>query len=116
MVHVSHAMWQLFDAMDCLICPILSGSPLPVGSFPSNHDDIDLHFERMAAFAPLATLANASGFPAITVPFGKDAKSLPLPVHLMAPMGGEALLLRLAASLEQDQRWSHVFPVAGLPA
>lgn len=116
MVHVSHAMWQLFDTMDCLICPILSGPPLPVGSFPSDHDDIDLHFGRMAAFAPFATLANASGFPAMTLPFGKDTNGLPLPVHLMAPMGREAFLLRLASLLEQDQRWSHAFPIAGLPA
>ncbi|MCO6177115.1 amidase [Ciceribacter sp. RN22] len=116
MVVVSRDLWRLFDGIDCLLCPILSSAPLPVGSFLTDHADTDRHFERMAAFAPLAALANASGFPAVTLPFGADTDGLPLPVQLMAPMGEEALLLRLAARLEQDGRWQHRFPVAGLNA
>jgi len=116
MVLVSRDLWRLFDGLDCLISPILASAPLPIGSFPSDHADTELHFERMAAFAPLAALANASGFPAITLPFGVDEDGLPLPVQMMAPMGADALLLRLAAVLEQDGRWQHRFPVAGLPA
>ncbi|TRL31634.1 amidase [Rhizobium straminoryzae] len=116
MVLVSRDLWRLFDDIDCLLSPILSSAPLPIGSFPSDHTDTDLHFHRMAAFAPLAALANASGFPALTLPFGADAAGLPLPVQLMAPMGAEALLLRLAAELEQDGRWQHRFPIAGWPA
>lgn len=116
MVIASRDLWRLFDGIDCLISPILSSAPLPIGSFPTDHADTDRHFERMAAFAPLAALANASGFPAITLPFGADADGLPLPVQMMARMGEEAVLLRLAARLEQDGRWQHRFPVAGLNA
>jgi amidase len=116
MVIVSRDLWRLFDGIDCLLTPILSNAPLPVGSFPSDHVDTDLHFDRMAAFSPLAALANASGFPALTLPFGSDAKGLPLPVQLMAPMGGDHRLLRLAARLEQDEHWTHPFPIAGLTA
>jgi amidase len=116
MVLVSRDLWRLYDDLDCLISPILTSAPLPIGSFPSDHADTELHFERMAAFAPLAALANASGFPAITLPFGADKDGLPLPVQMMAPMGEDALLLQLAALLEQDGRWQHRFPVAGLPA
>lgn len=115
MVLVSRDLWRLFDGIDCLMSPILSSAPLPVGSFPSDHRDTDLHFHRMAAFAPLAALANASGFPALTLPFGADQQGLPLPVQLMAPMGAEPLLLQLAAVLEQDGRWQHRFPIAGWP-
>lgn len=114
MVLVSRDMWRLFDDVDVLLCPILSSPPLPVGAFPSDHGDLDLHFGRMAAFAPLASLANASGCPAITLPFGSDAHRLPLPVQIMAPMGGEALLLHLASRLERDQRYTHPFPLAGM--
>lgn len=115
MVLVSRDLWRLFDGIDCLLSPMLSSQPLPLGSFPSNHRDTDLHFHCMAAFAPLAALANASGFPALTLPFGADRQGLPLPVQLMAPMGAEPLLLQLAAALEQDQRWQHRFPIAGWP-
>lgn len=114
MLFVSRDLWRLFDDIDVLLCPMLSGPPLPIGSFPSDHGDIDLHFGRMAAFAPLASLANASGCPAITLPFGQDADGLPLPVQIMAPMGGEALLLQLAQRLEREQRYTHPFPIAGL--
>ncbi|MEN0087076.1 MAG: amidase [Pseudomonadota bacterium] len=115
MVRVAYSLCHIFDRVDCIIAPMLSTPPKPIGSFPMNHDDLDGHFAKMTAFAPPATLANVSGFPAITLPFGKDADGLPLPVQLIAPIGQEALLLSLAERLEAEQRWQHRFPVAGLP-
>lgn len=115
-VLVSHKLWTLFDKVDCILMPMLSSAPLAIGSFPSDHADTDLHLERMTAFAPLACLANISGFPALTLPFGQDEHTLPLPVQIMAPMGREPLLLSLAARLEAEGRWQHRFPVAGLPS
>lgn len=115
-VLVSHKLWALFDKVDCILMPMLSAAPLAIGSFPSDHADTDLHLERMVAFAPLACLANISGFPALTLPFGQDEHALPLPVQIMAPMGRELRLLSLAARLEAEGRWRHRFPVAGLPS
>ncbi len=114
MVYVSRDLHALFDRFDCLLTPMLASAPRPIGSFPSDHRDADLHFARMSSFAPLAALANISGFPAITLPFGVDSAGLPLPVQLIAPMGHEALLLALAARLEGEERWSHRFPITGL--
>ncbi|MBU1304349.1 MAG: amidase, partial [Alphaproteobacteria bacterium] len=73
------------------------------------------HSEKMTAMAPLAALANIAGCPAITLPFGSDTAGLPLPLQLLAPMGGDLSLLAIAARLESEQRWTHRFPVAGLP-
>jgi len=115
-VLVSHKLWTLFDKVDCILMPMLSSAPLAIASFPSDHTDTDLHLERMTAFAPLACLANISGFPALTLPFGQDEHALPLPVQIMAPMGHEPRLLSLAARLESEGRWQHRFPVAGLPS
>lgn len=115
-VHTSRALWTIFDRVDCLLMPMLAKAPLAIGSFPFDHSDTELQLERMAAFAPLASLANISGFPALTLPFGSDADGLPLPVQIMAPMGHEPLLLSLAARLEAEGRWQHRFPVAGLAA
>jgi amidase len=114
-VLVSHRLWQLFDGLDVIVTPMLSGPPPLLGHFATNHADVDAHFGKMTAFAPLAVLANVSGFPAITLPYGADSLGLPLPVQLMAPFGAEKRLLALAARLESDARWSHRFPVAGLP-
>ena len=113
---MSHKLWALFDRIDCILMPMLSSAPLVIGSFPSDHADTDLHLERMTAFAPLACLANISGFPALTLPFGQDEHAMPLPVQIMAPMGHEPRLLSLAARLETEGRWRHRFPVAGLPS
>lgn len=115
-VKASRAMWHLFEAVDVIVMPMLATAPPPIGSFPTDHTDTDLHLERMTAFAPLGSLANISGFPAITLPFGVDADGLPLPIQIMAPMGEEAQLLRLAALLEADGRWQHRYPIAGLAA
>lgn len=114
MVLVSRELWQLFEGFDCLLTPMLSTAPKPIGSYPSDHSDIDLHFDRMTAFSPLATLANVSGFPAITMPFGADGNGLPLPIQFLAPMGCEKLLLSLAARMETELRWQPKFPIAGL--
>ncbi|MBB4349908.1 amidase [Aliirhizobium cellulosilyticum] len=114
MVYVSRDLHALFDRFDCLLTPMLASAPRPIGSFPSDHRDTDLHFARMGSFAPLAAIANSSGFPAITLPFGVDKAGLPLPVQMIAPMGHEALLLALAARLEGEERWSHPFPITGL--
>ncbi|QRM57419.1 amidase [Sinorhizobium sp. BG8] len=115
-VLVSAALWSLFDTVDCILAPMLSCAPPPIGSFPSDHGDTDLHLQRMARFSPTAALANVSGFPAITLPFGRDDEGLPLPVQLIGPMGQDALLLSLAARLEGEGRWTHAFPVAGFGA
>lgn len=114
-VLVSHALWQLFDQVDVILTPMLAGPPPLLGHFPNDHDDATAHFDRMTAMAPLAPLANIAGCPAITLPFGSDATGLPLPLQLLAPMGGDIRLLALAARLESEHRWTHRFPVAGLP-
>ena len=111
-VTLSHAMWRLFAEIDVLLVPMLSSSPLPIGSFPLDHDDVDLHWRRMTAFAPYAVLANAAGTPALTLPFGADPRGLPLPVQLIGPMGSDALLLRLARRLERRRPFGHVAPIA----
>jgi amidase len=114
MPHVSHDLWRLFDGIDCLLTPMLATAPPPIGSFPTDHHDTELHLNRMARFAPLACLANISGFPALTLPYGRDPDGMPLPLQLLAPMGGEPLLLALASRLEAEQRWIHPHAIAGL--
>lgn len=113
-VHASRAVWDIFENVDVVLTPMLSSGPLPLGSFPVDHDNPDLQIRRMTDFAPLAALANVTGFPALTLPFGADGDGLPLPVQLIAPMGQDRLLLGLAGRLEQEGRWQHRYPVAGL--
>lgn len=113
-VLATHRLWQMFHDIDVLVTPMLASAPLPLGSFPMDHGDVDAHWNRMNAFAPYAALGNITGFPALSLPFGADADGLPLAIQLIAPMGADDLLLNLAGRMEEDHRWRHKFPVAGL--
>lgn len=114
-VRTAHAMWRLFDEVDILLTPMLSGPPLKIGTFPFDHDDVELQWRRMNEFAPYAMIANIAGTPALSIPHGMDADGLPLPVQLIGPMASDGLLLRLARSLQRAVPWSVAATIAGLP-
>ena len=49
---------------------------------------------------PFTPAWNVTGLPAMAIPAGFTADGLPLSVQLIAPPGGEQLLLSVAAQLE----------------
>jgi amidase len=106
---VSYALAQYFEKFDAIITPMLAGPPPVVGALPTDGNDIDRHFARMSALAPYATLANAAGLPAISVPHGLDAAGLPLAIQILGPIGGDVLLLQLARFFERSAPWSFPF-------
>ncbi len=63
-----------------------------------------------SAACPFAWPWNVVGWPALSVPAGFTAAGLPIGAQLVAPAAGEALLLSLAAQLEQDRRWHERHP------
>ncbi len=107
----AYRLWALFDRVDVLLTPMLSTAPPQLGAFPMDHRDTATQIERMDLFAPFATLANVTGAPALTLPFGADDVRLPLPIQLIAPIGGDLRLLALGATLEAEQRWQHPIPL-----
>ncbi|SHG29941.1 amidase [Kaistia soli DSM 19436] len=115
-VRVAHALWRLFDEVDIVLTPMLSGPPLPIGAFPFDHDDVELQWRRMSDFAPYAMLANVAGTPALSLPHGTDGAGLSLPIQLIGPMASDGLLLRLARVLQRAVPWSYRTTIAGLPS
>jgi amidase len=101
---------RFFTDVDVLVTPTLAGAPIAA---------VDWHrrgwfanFYANTQFAPFAAPWNVAGWPAIAVPAGLDGDRTPLSVQLVAPPGGEALLLALAAQLEQVRPWPRVAPMA----
>lgn len=52
------------------------------------------------------SLFNVTGGPAISVPLHQSSAGLPIGIQLAADLGGEALLLSIAAELEESRPWS----------
>ena len=64
-------------------------------------------------FTPFTAAVNVAGLPAVSVPFGRNEDGLPVGVQLIAPFGGEPVLLRVAAQIEQARPWVQERPPVG---
>jgi amidase len=106
----------LFSGCDVVLAPILSGPPPPVGSFPTDHGDLDAHLAKMEALAPNAALANLAGLPALAIPTGM-VERLPVGVQLIGPPHADRALLSLAARIVPDlPPIPYPHAIAGMPA
>lgn len=116
-----------FESHDLLLTPTIATPPPAIGEFDLpvalqrasdvllrtrtarllRHTPIvDDMVEKNLGWVPYTQLANITGRPAISLPLHQTAAGLPLGVQFVAPLGGEALLLRLAAQLEQAVPWA----------
>ncbi|MFF3390941.1 amidase [Streptomyces sp. NPDC002669] len=99
--------WALAHAdVDVVVTPTVTAPPTLVGRL---RDDADPAAElaAMTAFTGNTVLANATGFPAISLPLGWSSQGLPLGVSLTAGWGREDLLLGVSAVLEEALPWAH---------
>lgn len=107
-------LWQEFDL---ILSPALA-QPIPLlGQLPTTGTGQDLaawqaHLQRFTDLAPYSPLANVAGCPAIVFPHGKAQDGMPLAVQILAPQGGEDLLLAVAAFFETEASWPLLAPLA----
>lgn len=122
-----------FESYDLLLTPTLATPPPTIGEFDlpvalQRASDVliktrtarmlrytkivDDMVDKNLSWVPYTQLANLTGRPAISLPLHWTSDGLPLGVQFVAPLAGEALLLRLAAQLEQAVPWAdRVAPV-----
>jgi amidase len=55
-------------------------------------------------------LANVTGNPAMSIPFGIDADGMPIGLHVLGRFGDEVGLLALAGQLEAARPWAAIRP------
>ena len=123
-----HALEDFHQRYDLLLTPTLATPPIEVGSIETPKPlqaaarvlakvraGRALHatgvLEQMITenlgWVPYTQLANLTGRPAISVPLHWTSAGLPLGIQLVGPLASDALLLRLAAQLEEAQPWFH---------
>lgn len=100
-----------FGDYDVLLTPTLAQPPAKLGELHGHTDDGDGFLSRLFAYAPFTVPFNATGQPAISLPLHATAGGLPVGVQFVAPFGADAVLLRLAAQIEQAAPWPQTAPL-----
>ena len=102
-------MW--FEAgHDLLLTPTMGELPPPLGSFATDPEDPLKTIHRGEITAAFTALINATGHPAISLPLGWSEDGLPIGAQLIAPLGREDILLRVASQLEEAHPWAEKLP------
>lgn len=109
-IQIAHAtgrrLGMFFERYDLLLSSTMARPPLPLGAMAMTGTDLDAYYEELMAEIPITPLFNISGGAAMSVPLHWSGEGLPVGVHFGARLGGEAMLLRLAAQLEQARPWA----------
>ena len=80
-------------------CDVLLGPTSPTTAFTAGEKTADPLTMYLSDIFTIA--ANLAGVPAISVPFGADAKGLPIGLQVQGAQFADDLVLRVAAGLEQ---------------
>lgn len=98
-----------FQQVDLLLSPVTAAPAPPLGAMSLNQP-YEAFVKSAVMASPFTAMFNMSGHPAMSVPLYWNDAGLPLGAQFAGPYGGEALLLSLAAQLEQAAPWQHKRP------
>ena len=108
---LSRILGAFFKTYDVLLTPALAETVPPLGEFSLQSDlSADEFCHRLLGCNQHLPLSNLTGTPAVSLPLCQTRDGLPLGAHFMAPIGADALLLQLAAELEQAVPWRDRLP------
>ncbi len=100
------AFWS---EVDIVLTPTLALPPVPIG-WQEEVDGAVPQLLRNVDFTPFTAIANLTGQPAMSLPLHWTSTGLPVGVQVIGPPAGDALLLQLAAQVEEARPWSHRRP------
>lgn len=101
------AAGRFWERFDLLITPTSSTPSVPL-SFLDPADEeatFEQWLQRVASFEVFTSLWNVTGDPAVSLPLARSANRLPLGIQVIAPLGHDDRLVRVAAWLEQALPW-----------
>ncbi|KAF0182426.1 MAG: amidase family protein [Caulobacteraceae bacterium] len=106
---VSRAVGPLFERFDVLLTPATAGPAPKLGELSADRTDLDALGWTAHLFgpAPFTSTFNATGHPAISLPFARSREGLPVGIQLVARHNHEATLISLAGAIERAKPWSY---------
>jgi amidase len=96
----------LDSELDLLLTPTVGEPPPPLGVYDDSGPDPMAAIRRAWPTGAFSGIFNATGQPAISVPLHWTESGLPVGIQLVGPLGGEGLLIRVAAQLERARPWA----------
>ncbi len=103
---------QFFATYDVLLTPVMTAMP-PAAAGWRDRSWLS-NFWGSAQWVPYPGAWNFAQYPSVAVPAAMHANGMPIGVQLVAPPGGEALLLSIAQQLQSQRPWPRHAPLAGL--
>ncbi|MEV8634084.1 amidase family protein [Streptosporangium sp. NPDC051023] len=100
---------QWFGDADVLVTPTLAAAP-PLAERWGRRGLLE-NTRVNVTYAPATSSWNMAGWPAVSIPYGWHSTGMPIGVQLVAPPGGESLLLGLALQLEAAHPWLRHAPL-----
>jgi amidase len=100
---------SFWSTTDVVVTPTLALPPVPIGWQEAVEGPIEQLF-RNTEFTPFTAIANLTGQPAMSLPLHWTETALPVGVHVIGPPAGDALLLSLAAQVEEARPWAERRP------
>jgi amidase len=111
----SRAMGAFFTRYDIYLSPTTGETAPKLGVLADRGDGLDAFYDRFWQHGPFTAVFNASGCPAMTVPFGLSPAGLPVGVQMGAAFGAETTLFALAGQIEAAKPWFRCRPPAKEP-
>jgi amidase len=97
--------WWSEQGLDLLLTPTIATPPPALGALMVTRENPAEAFDRVIATIQFTPQFNITGQPAISLPLHWNAQGLPIGIQLVAPFGGEGVLLQVAARLEEARPW-----------
>jgi amidase/6-aminohexanoate-cyclic-dimer hydrolase len=113
-IHTCHqiglAMARFQENFDVILSPTLAKPPILLGVLSLSAPSEQTYGQELSAFMPFTQLYNVTGLPSMSVPLHWTPDGLPIGMMFSARFGGEGVLFRLAAQLEQARPWAGKIP------
>lgn len=96
-------MGRMFEEFDVVLTPTLCRTTPELGLLDTTRPETV--YQHASTVSGYTSLANCTGSPAMSVPFGTDSAGMPLGVQVIADLGAEGRLFGLATQLERSAPW-----------